>query len=211
MFVLSNQKAFGVLVALVAGLLLCGGNQITAQAIEVGRTFGGTSERSEFSFDGTGFEVGTDQDPVEMSHGENAGPWFKKLCFDPPPEQSVYYISQTIQVSGSDLWTGWYEQILTDNWILVNDETHKISFLVDGNVPNPFSMILSLDRKGVYIGGFEPISPEQGTLINISLPVVWDGPTGDSPSECIETIAFPFGQPAASPGAGRTGGQGPLA
>ena len=196
MFPLSNRKTFGVLVALVAGLLLCGGNQITAQAIEGSGNGAGESTTSEFSFDGTGFEVGTNQDPVEMNYDGTAGPWFKRLCFDEPPGGSPYSISQTIEVTGSDLLTGWYEQILTDHWILLNDDTHKISFLMDGTVPEGLFMILSSDGQGVYFGGFEPISPEQGHFININLPIAWNDPTEDPPNECIETIAYPFGEPA---------------
>ena len=193
---LFNRKTIGVLVALVAGLLLCGGTQNMARAIEASPNQAGTSKTSEFRFDGTEFEVGTDQDPVEMSHDENAGPWFKSLCFDESPGQSVYYISQTIQVSGSDLWTAWAEVILTDNWRLAPEYTHEISFLVDGSVPNGFYMFLAGKGKGVFFGWSEPISPEQGILINITLPVEWDGSTENPPSDCIETMAYPFGEPA---------------
>jgi hypothetical protein len=130
-----------------------------------------------------------------MSHDGNAGPWFKTLCFEKSPDRSVYYISQIIEVSGSDLWTNWYEEILTEGWILLNDGTNNISFLVGGNVPPGLFMILDSNGRGVYFG-FDPISPELGPFVNINLPVVWNGSTGDPPDECIETIAYPFGQPA---------------
>jgi hypothetical protein len=197
MFALVNRKTLGVLVALIAGLLFCGGTQNMAQAIEASGNVAGESTTSEFKFLGTDVVVGTDQDPVEMSHDGLAGPWFKKLCFvDAPPESNVvYYISQSIQVAGSDLWKGWYEVILTEHWRLADDKS-QISFLVDGKKPPHLFMIPISSEPGVYFGGFEPISPEQGTLINITLPVVWNGPTGDLPGECVETMAFPFGQPA---------------
>jgi hypothetical protein len=199
MFALSKLKTFGVSVALVIGFLLGGTNQITAQTNPVGGNDAGTSITSEFRFDGFGVEVGTNQDPVEMSHDGTAGPWFKMLCFDQPPDRSIYYISQIIEVSGSDFWTGWYEEILTEDWILLNDGTNNISFLVGGNVPPGLFMILSSDGRGVYFG-FDPISPELGPFVNINLPVVWNGPNGDPmpmPADvCIETKAYLLGQPA---------------
>jgi hypothetical protein len=150
------------------------------------------------TFHNLGDFIGSNPDPFEISYDSNAGRWIKKLMTpaqDPmysqwPPSANAYYIVEFLQVSGTQNWIGWHEEIITPGWEFLNDGTNNTDFLAPYFSPSQKPPGYQMDFSASSVTfTFDPISPAPGLIINPAFSVMH---IGSGYSEFLEIAAYPI-------------------
>jgi len=190
------RKIIGLLVFLVVGLLLFNANEISALTISASDNESAAGTMSYFDFGSyTGIFIGNnpgiDPGPIEILHDESAGPWTKYLSFSGsmPLVGFEYNIAEFIRVSGTDPWTGWNTEIITEGWTF-NDAQLFAPYFGASNEPPGLLTFPSSDGKSVSFT-FDPITPDVDLILNMSLKIVWDS---TSFGDYVEIRQYPLGQ-----------------
>ena len=113
--------------------------------------------------------IGTNPNPIQLSYSAGGGPWVKEFqsSFPTPQPSSLIFAGEIIQVTGAVSWAGWYEEIITPNWIF---QSSNISILAAGGSPSGLSISLASDGRS-FLATFAPISP--GIILSINYPLIY--------------------------------------
>jgi hypothetical protein len=153
--------------------------------------------------------------PIQIEYSGTAGPLVMQVTFaDPfkvydnsknPPVYTGYstiqFMGTNLQISGTTPWIGWYEEILTPNWIFLNAGSNNISVLgpfPPTGVPPGLSITVDPVNGKYFQLNFDPIASP--TVLNINVPLYYTGlpPLLAFPSY-FEFLSYPIASTTAVP------------
>jgi hypothetical protein len=181
-----NKKFFGfIFILTISALFLLVGVNGKAFAVSIGASDDPNNPAITTFHDlpTGGVFVGSNPDPYNISYDSNAGRWIKEFnILMPDPFAQPYNIVEFLQVSGTQNWIGWYEEIITPGWTFLD-----VNFLAPFFGPPDFmppGYQMDFNANSVTFT-FNPISPESGLIINPSFYV--SGSSG-----VLEIAAYPI-------------------
>ena len=142
--------------------------------------------------------IGTNESPIQITYDSSAGLWRKHLG-QVNGSSPIYYMVEHLQVWGDVSWTSWHEELITEDWIFLNEGTNNIGFILNGNPAVPgLSISLGADSRSVDFS-FDPIAAigNPYPIIQISIPITSSVPGPFPTGVFIDVDAYPVGQAAA--------------